>query len=99
MEVLEAVAKELPELIVLDWMMPQLSGIETMKRLRANPATASIPIIMLTAKANDEDVFKGWSGGCDCYLTKPFNPMELITFANRILSPIEDEDDQESYIL
>lgn len=92
-EVLEAIVEEKPDLLVLDWMMPRLNGLETMKRLKANPVTADIPIIMLTAKAEDADVFKGWSGGCDCYLTKPFNPMELLTFVNRILEPIDDEDE------
>src|ERR1035438_3821702 len=95
-QALETVAKEHPDLIVLDWMMPQLNGMETLKRLKANPATADIPVIMLTAKSQDADVFKGWQSGVDCYLTKPFNPMELLTFVKRIFQDLENppEDDE-----
>jgi two-component system alkaline phosphatase synthesis response regulator PhoP/two-component system response regulator VicR len=91
-QALEMVAKERPDLIVLDWMMPQLNGMETLKRLKANPATQDIPVIMLTAKSQDADVFKGWQSGVDCYLTKPFNPMELLTFVKRIFQDLENPD-------
>jgi two-component system, OmpR family, alkaline phosphatase synthesis response regulator PhoP len=50
--------------------------------------TAEIPVIMLTAKAQDADVFRGWQSGVDCYLTKPFNPMELLTFVKRIFDSL-----------
>ena len=95
-QALEMVAQQKPDLIVLDWLMPQLNGMETLKRLKANDATADIPVIMLTAKSQDADVFKGWQSGVDCYLTKPFNPMELLTFVKRIFLDIErggDDDD------
>lgn len=94
-QALEMVAKERPDLIVLDWMMPQLNGMETLKRLKANPATQDIPVIMLTAKSQDADVFKGWQSGVDCYLTKPFNPMELLTFVKRIFEDLENPHDEE----
>jgi two-component system alkaline phosphatase synthesis response regulator PhoP/two-component system response regulator VicR len=94
-QALETVAKEHPDLIVLDWMMPQLNGMETLKRLKANPATAEIPVIMLTAKSQDADVFKGWQSGVDCYLTKPFNPMELLTFVKRIFQDLENPTDDD----
>jgi two-component system alkaline phosphatase synthesis response regulator PhoP/two-component system response regulator VicR len=83
-EALKKVDSERPDLIVLDVMMPYMDGFEVLKRLKSNPATANIPVIMLTAKAQDADVFHGWSSGVDCYLTKPFNPMELLTFIKRI---------------
>lgn len=92
-EALEKVATDIPDLIVLDWMMPQLNGMETLKRLKANEATEQIPVIMLTAKSQDADVFKGWQSGVDCYLTKPFNPMELLTFVKRIFEDLEHGDD------
>lgn len=102
-QALEQTAKENPDLIVLDWMMPQLNGVETLKRLKMNPASKSIPVIMLTAKSGDEDVFKGWKNGADCYLTKPFNPMELLAFVKRILAvqeeDLDEEDDQTTYVL
>ncbi|MBI2298154.1 MAG: response regulator [Armatimonadetes bacterium] len=101
-QALDLVAQERPDLIVLDWMMPQLNGMETLKRLKANPATADIPVIMLTAKSQDADVFKGWQSGVDCYLTKPFNPMELLTFVKRIFEDLEnppDDDDDRGRIV
>jgi two-component system alkaline phosphatase synthesis response regulator PhoP/two-component system response regulator VicR len=86
---------ERPALIVLDVMMPKMDGFEVLKRLQANPETRGIPVIMLTAKAQDADVFRGWSSGVSAYLTKPFNPLELITFVKRILSGHDDYDDGE----
>jgi two-component system, OmpR family, alkaline phosphatase synthesis response regulator PhoP len=83
-EALEKVKAENPDLVVLDVMMPYMDGFEVLKNLKADPATAEIPVIMLTAKAQDADVFRGWQSGVDCYLTKPFNPMELLTFVKRI---------------
>ena len=83
-EALEKVKAEAPDLVVLDVMMPYMDGFEVLKNLKADPATAEIPVIMLTAKAQDADVFRGWQSGVDCYLTKPFNPMELLTFVKRI---------------
>lgn len=83
-EGLEKVKSENPDLIVLDVMMPYMDGFEVLRNLKADPSTAEIPVIMLTAKAQDADVFRGWQSGVDCYLTKPFNPMELLTFVKRI---------------
>ena len=83
-EALEKVKSENPDLVVLDVMMPYMDGFEVLKNLKSDPATAEIPVIMLTAKAQDADVFRGWQSGVDCYLTKPFNPMELLTFVKRI---------------
>ena len=74
-EALQKVADENPDLVVLDVMMPYMDGFEVLQNLRRNPSTRDIPVIMLTAKAQDADVFKGWQSGVDCYLTKPFNPM------------------------
>jgi two-component system alkaline phosphatase synthesis response regulator PhoP/two-component system response regulator VicR len=83
-EALETVASEQPDLMVLDVMMPEMDGLETLKRLKDNPQTHEIPVILLTAKAQDEDVFEGWKSGADLYLTKPFNPGELLLFVQRI---------------
>lgn len=93
-EALEAVAQQKPDLIVMDVMMPEMDGFEALQKLKENPASADIPVIMLTAKAQDADVFKGWQSGADLYLTKPFNPQELITFVKRIFeSQSEGRDD------
>ena len=83
-EALEKVAAEKPDLVVMDVMMPEMDGFEALKKLKEDDATAEIPVIMLTAKAQDADVFRGWQSGADLYLTKPFNPLELITFVKRI---------------
>ncbi|NLN77587.1 MAG: response regulator [Armatimonadetes bacterium] len=83
-EALQKVAEENPDLVVLDVMMPYMDGFEVLQNLRRNPSTRDIPVVMLTAKAQDADVFKGWQSGVDCYLTKPFNPMELLSFVKRI---------------
>lgn len=89
-EALEKVDLERPDLVVMDVMMPEMDGFEALKRLKDNPETADIPVIMLTAKAQDADVFRGWQSGVDLYLTKPFNPMELITFVRRIFQGQEE---------
>jgi len=82
---LAAVAQEPPDLLILDVMMPKLDGFETLKRLRADPAAAEIPVIMLTARAQDEDVFEGYGTGAQWYLTKPFEPGELRRVVRHLL--------------
>jgi two-component system, OmpR family, alkaline phosphatase synthesis response regulator PhoP len=94
-EALEKVEAESPDLIVLDVMMPYMDGFEVLQNLKRNPSTREIPVIMLTAKAQDADVFRGWQSGVDCYLTKPFNPMELIAFVKRIFKSLEEGPDGE----
>lgn len=93
-DALEKVASENPDLVVLDVMMPYMDGFEVLQNLRKNQATRELPVIMLTAKAQDADVFRGWQSGVDCYLTKPFNPMELISFVKRIFKSLEGDDDE-----
>jgi two-component system alkaline phosphatase synthesis response regulator PhoP len=90
-EALEKVALEQPDLVVLDVMMPYLDGFEVLHELKKNPDTRDIPVIMLTAKAQDADVFNGYKNGADCYLTKPFNPKELTSFVKRIFDSFESE--------
>jgi two-component system alkaline phosphatase synthesis response regulator PhoP len=94
-EALKKVESEKPDLVVLDVMMPKMDGFEVLKRLQANPETREVPVIMLTAKAQDADVFRGWASGVSAYLTKPFNPLELITFVKRIFSGADEYSDQE----
>lgn len=89
-EGLEKIKAEKPNCVVLDVMMPYMDGFEVLKSLRRDPETENLPVIMLTAKAQDKDVFEGYHYGADMYLTKPFNPMELVTFVKRITAS-EDE--------
>ncbi len=79
------VKETIPDLIVLDWMLPGMDGIEFAKRLRANSATKSIPIIMLTAKSDEDNKIKGLNIGADDYLTKPFSPRELVARIKALL--------------
>ncbi len=83
-EGLEKIRSEKPDLCVLDVMMPYMDGFEVLKSLRREPDTEGLPVIMLTAKAQDKDVFEGYHYGADMYLTKPFNPAELVSFVKRI---------------
>jgi two-component system phosphate regulon response regulator PhoB len=76
-EVLEAVRRTRPALLVLDLMLPDLSGTEVCRRLRSEPDTRDLPIIMLTAKADEVDRVVGFEVGADDYVTKPFSPREL----------------------
>ena len=76
--VISAVEKHLPSLILLDWMLPEISGLELCKIIRNNPELKNIPIIMLTAKGQEEDKVVGLSAGADDYVTKPFSVPELL---------------------
>lgn len=74
---LQAVRAALPDLIVLDWMLPGMSGVELVRRLRSDERARAIPVIMLTARAEEQDKLTGLETGADDYLTKPFSPREL----------------------
>ena len=67
-----------PSVIILDWMLPEISGVEICKLIRSKPEIKAIPIIMLTAKSQEEDKIKGLSSGADDYVTKPFSIPELM---------------------
>ena len=72
-------AKQTPDLAIIDWMMPQVTGIELTKLLRSNEVTANLPIIMLTARSTEDDTIEGLDAGADDYITKPFSPRELLS--------------------
>jgi len=74
-----------PDLILLDWMIEGISGIEVCRRLRRRPVTANVPIIMLTARGEEDDRIRGLDTGADDYLTKPFSPKELVARAGAVL--------------
>lgn len=78
--------KELPDLILLDIMMPEIDGYEVSRRLRANPLTANIPILMFTAKSQLDDKVTGFEAGADDYLTKPTHPAELSAHVKALLA-------------
>lgn len=79
------IREALPDLIILDWMLPGMSGVEFAKRVRGNSNTKNIPIIMLTAKSDESAKIKGLDTGSDDYMTKPFSPKELIARIKAVL--------------
>jgi DNA-binding response OmpR family regulator len=82
---LAAAAADAPDLLVLDLMMPGLSGLDVCQELRRDPATSGIPVIMLTAKAQEHDVSSGFAAGADDYVVKPFSPRELVSRVQAVL--------------
>jgi CheY-like chemotaxis protein len=85
-ESLELARSHRPDLIVLDMMMPGRSGLEVLRELRADPATAATPVIMLTARARESDRNEAASAGADRYLAKPFSPLELISVVEELVA-------------
>jgi CheY-like chemotaxis protein len=85
LEALERVAEQRPDAITLDVMMPRLDGFSTAERLRADPTTADIPIVIVTGRASAADLARGSALGVDAYLTKPFEPSELVATVLRLL--------------
>ncbi len=77
-EALRVLADQLPDLILLDWMLPGISGVELARRLKKDDIYKDLPIILLTARGEEEDKVKGLEIGADDYMTKPFSPKELI---------------------
>ncbi len=75
---MEVIKREKPDLIILDWMMPEVSGIDLCKQIKTDPEVSSIPIFMLTAKGQEDDEKLGLSCGADRYITKPFSPRTLL---------------------
>ncbi|MBI2298155.1 MAG: response regulator [Armatimonadetes bacterium] len=82
-EALDAIAAGKPDLVILDVVMPKLDGFEVLQRLKADPETADIPVIMLTGRSDDESILKGWTGGVLFYMTKPFDPLDLLAMVSR----------------
>jgi len=89
---LESIKRELPDVIVLDWMLPQMSGLAMAKLLRADRRTRSLPIIMVTARGDEPDKLAGLEHGADDYLTKPFSPRELLARIKAVLRRRSPED-------
>ncbi len=84
-ELFASLKEQIPDLILLDIMMPQMDGLEVLTRLKGNPDTASIPVILLTVKGEPEDVIKGYERGADVYITKPFTSTEVLEAINLVL--------------
>ncbi len=87
-EALLLLEERTPDLILLDWMLPKVSGIEICRRVRSRPETANLPVIMLTAKTEEADKVRGLEMGADDYITKPFSTNELIARVKAVLRRI-----------
>ena len=91
-EALERVKRDKLDLVLLDIMMPEMSGLEVLQRIKGNPDTLRLPVILVTAKTHDDDVLSGYQYGADYYITKPFTAKQLLYGVNLFLGkgePVE----------
>lgn len=82
---LQMIVNDRPDLVILDWMMPMMSGLEVTSRLKRDERTADIPVILLTARAEEDDKIRGLDAGADDYIVKPFSPRELSARVKAVL--------------
>src|SRR6056297_2178916 len=90
-----AIADRCPDLILLDWMLPGMSGVDLARRLKRGDTTSDVPIIMLTARGEEEHKVKGLEAGADDYVTKPFSPRELVARIKAVLRRVSPEGEDE----
>jgi two-component system phosphate regulon response regulator PhoB len=90
-----AISRQQPDLILLDWMLPGLSGLEFARRLKRDPKTYQIPIIMLTAKGEEQDKVRGLDYGADDYVTKPFSTKELLARIRAVMRRARDTEQED----
>lgn len=95
----KAIKTETPSLILLDIMLPEEDGLSILKKLRSEPETASVPVIILTAKADEFDKVKGFDLGADDYVPKPFGMMELVARVKAVLRRVERETSPSDYTI
>ena len=84
---LEQVVSERPDLVILDIMLPEIDGFEVCRRIKQNPETAHIPVLMLTAKKSSQDCDRGMAAGASAYITKPFKSARIVELIQDLLSP------------
>jgi two-component system phosphate regulon response regulator PhoB len=84
-EAMERIAETRPDVVLLDWMLPHVSGIELCRRIRRAPETRTLPVIMLTARGEESDRVRGLNSGADDYVVKPFSPAELIARVRAVM--------------
>ena len=83
-EAMDLIRAEHPDLVILDIMMPVRDGYDVLAEIRSNPDTSDLPVVLLTAKRSESDIWEGWSSGADYYMTKPFEVGELLRFVNYV---------------
>jgi DNA-binding response OmpR family regulator len=89
-EALQLARERRPDLAVLDWMMPRANGVDVVRALRADDETSELPVLLLTARAADDDVREGLAAGADDYLHKPFSPHELVARVRSLLAQVSE---------
>ena len=94
-EGLDAAAREQPDVIFLDLMMPEMDGWDVLRRLKEDDATAQIPVVLLTARTGEDDQMRGWQEGILEYVSKPFNPLSLVEWAKRAMEPRDPREEGE----
>jgi DNA-binding response OmpR family regulator len=92
----DKVRSEKPDLVILDVMMPQMSGLELLERIKTAPPICDVPVIMLTVRAGDTDIIQGLEKGAVEYLIKPFEPLNLVRMVKKILEEL-DQREQEAH--
>ena len=92
---LQLVRSDHPDVIFLDLMMPKMDGWEVLRQLKEDDATASIPVILLTAKTGENEQMRGWQEGILEYVSKPFNPLSLVEWAKRAMEPRDPREEDE----
>src|SRR3954452_20145639 len=80
-----SIANQRPDLVLIDWMLPDMSGLELTRAIKRDKETQDVPVIMLTARAEEQDKVMGLDSGADDYVTKPFSPRELLARINAVL--------------
>lgn len=93
-EAMRMVREHRPDVILLDVMMPAMDGWQVLSALKEDPEAADIPVIMLTAKVQDEDQIRGWSAGAADYITKPFSPLALSQVVEEVLAADPEEEER-----
>ena len=93
-EALETARSMQPDVIFLDVMMPRKDGWAVLSELKADPDTARIPVVLLTARTSEEDQVRAWGGGVFEYLSKPFNPQLLVEWAERAMVPLDAAEEE-----
>lgn len=95
----DAISKELPNLVLLDIMLPEEDGLSILQKLRSNPDTSDVPVIILTAKADEYDKVRGFDLGADDYVPKPFGMMELVARVKAVLRRVEHDSAPSDYTI
>ena len=91
MQAIARIGEDIPDCVLLDVMMPGMSGLELLERLRQDPLTATLPVMMLTAATDDDTTWTGWAHGASCYVPKPFDIDHMLDWVSKLCAPPAEE--------